>query len=85
MFDAYRNSYRAAFGHEAPRDRLAYLAHGLAVVLAFIGVKLIMEAMQALWIPTLPLISTGTSLLVIVGVLTATGLASYAFAEKDRL
>ena len=66
-------------------DRLAYLAHGLAVVLAFIGVKLIMEAMQALWIPTLPLISTGTSLLVIVGVLTATGLASYAFAEKDRL
>jgi len=65
-------------------DRLAYLAHGLAVVLAFIGVKLIMEAMQALWIPTLPLISTGTSLLVIVGVLTATGLASYAFAEKDR-
>lgn len=26
VFDAYRNSYRAAFGHEAPRDRLAYLA-----------------------------------------------------------
>lgn len=65
-------------------DRLAYLAHGLAIVLAFIGVKLIMEAVHDLWVPSLPLVSTGTSLLVIVAVLGATALASYAFADKDH-
>lgn len=65
-------------------DRLSYLAHGLAVVLAFIGVKLILEALHELWLPDLPLVSTATSLLVIITVLGATTLASYAFGERKR-
>ncbi len=57
-------------------DRLAFLAHGLAVVLAFIGAKLILEAAHDLWWPGAPLVSTGTSLLVIILVLAATAAAS---------
>lgn len=62
-------------------DRLIYLSRGLAVVLAFIGVKLILEALHELWTPAVPTVSTATSLLVIIGVLATTALASLAVAR----
>ena len=72
-------------------DRLIYLSYGLAAVLGFIGVKLVLHALHE---NTLPFIndgehvnvleiSTATSLLVILGVLTITVLASI-FSPKGR-
>lgn len=65
--------------------RLVYLATGLALVLAFIGIKLILEAMHTNSlsfinggepIANLPHISTELSLIVILGILSITTLAS---------
>lgn len=56
-------------------DRLVYLSHGLSVILGFIGIKLIMHAMHEQGVGGIE-IGTGTSLLVIVGVLAATIIAS---------
>ncbi|WHZ18715.1 MAG: Integral membrane protein TerC [Rhodanobacteraceae bacterium] len=65
--------------------KLVYLAFGLAVVLAFIGVKLIMEAMHDNSLPFLnggqpidlvPAIPTWLSLAVIVAILAVTTVAS---------
>lgn len=56
-------------------DRLVYLSYGLAVILGFIGVKLIMHAMHEQDVGGIE-IGTGPSLLVIVGVLTVTVIAS---------
>ncbi len=72
-------------------DRLIFLSYGLAAVLGFIGVKLVLHALHE---NTLPFIndgqhvnvleiSTATSLLVILGVLTVTILASI-FSPKGR-
>lgn len=63
-------------------DRLIFLSRGLAVVLAFIGVKLILEALHELWFPALPTVSTATSLLVILGVLLTTAFASLAVSRR---
>ncbi len=65
-------------------DRLVYLSYGLAIILGFIGVKLILHALHENNLPFLnggqPFevyeISTGLSLIVILGVLTATVVAS---------
>ncbi len=65
-------------------DRLIYLSYGLAVILAFIGVKLILHALHENNLPFIndgaPVkvveVSTGVSLLVILGVLLVTVLAS---------
>ncbi|TCO26249.1 tellurite resistance protein TerC [Kribbella steppae] len=65
-------------------DRLIYLAYGLAAVLAFIGVKLILHALHENNLPFVndgqPVdvveISTGLSLTVILGVLVVTVVAS---------
>ena len=65
-------------------DRLIYLTYGLATVLAFIGVKLILHALHENNVPFInegqpvPVveISTGLSLTVIIGVLTVTVIAS---------
>ncbi|MFI6923029.1 TerC family protein [Nonomuraea spiralis] len=67
-------------------DRLIYLAYGLAVILAFIGVKLILHALHENNVPFInggePVnvteISTGLSLSVIVVVLFVTVAASLA-------
>jgi tellurite resistance protein TerC len=63
-------------------DRLVYLSTGLALILAFIGVKLTL-----LWGHGLnnqvPEISTNLSLAVIVVVLTATTVASLLAARRD--
>ena len=56
-------------------DRLVYLSTGLAVILAFIGVKLILHWAHGIW-PGVPEISTNVSLIVIVVVLAITTVAS---------
>jgi len=72
-------------------DRLIFLSYGLAVILGFIGVKLILHALHE---NTLPFInegehvnvvevSTGVSLSVILGVLVVTILASI-FSPKGK-
>ena len=72
-------------------DRLIFLAYGLAAILGFIGVKLILHALHE---NTLPFIndgqhvnvievSTGVSLTVILGVLAITVLASI-FSPKGK-
>ena len=65
-------------------DRLVYLSYGLAAILAFIGVKLILHALHENNLPFInggepvPVveISTGLSLTVILGVLVVTVVAS---------
>lgn len=65
-------------------DRLVYLSYGLAAILGFIGVKLVLHALHENTVPFLnggqPFdvyeISTGLSLGVIVGVLAVTVVAS---------
>lgn len=70
-------------------DKLVYLPYGLAVVLGFIGVKLLLHALHENNLSfinggeniSVPEIGTVTSLLVIVGVLAITAVASWI---KDR-
>jgi tellurite resistance protein TerC len=65
-------------------DRLVYLSYGLAAILGFIGVKLILHALHENNLPfinggeNVPVIeiATNTSLLVIVGILIVTVVAS---------
>ena len=65
-------------------ERLIYLSYGLAAILAFIGVKLILHALHENNLPfvndgeevTVTEIGTGLSLTVIIGVLVVTVLAS---------
>jgi tellurite resistance protein TerC len=63
-------------------DRLIYLSVGLAVVLGFIGVKLILHAAHEYGLPA-PDISTPVSLIVIVATLTITVIASLAKVRKE--
>jgi tellurite resistance protein TerC len=64
-------------------DRLEHLSAGLAVVLAFIGVKLIFEFAHTVS-HSVPTISTGASLVVIALVLAATGVANLYSARLRR-
>src|SRR3954447_20972931 len=64
-------------------DRLVYLSAGLAVILAFIGVKLVLHWLHTDISASAPEISTGLSLVVIVVVLTVTTVASLAKVRKD--
>ena len=65
-------------------DRLVYLSIGLAVILGFIGVKLILHALHEST-GTTPEISLPVSLGVIVGVLVITTVASLAKVRRtDR-
>ncbi len=75
-------------------DRLVYLSIGLAAVLAFIGVKLIFEALHKNELPFLnggehipwaPEIPIWLSLLVIVGVLATATVASLVKSRNDSL
>ena len=66
-------------------DRLVYLSKGLAVILGFIGVKLVLHAAHEYswgkdWAPD---IGTFTSLGVIVSVLAITVIASLAKTKRD--
>ncbi len=58
--------------------QLVYLSRGLAAVLGFIGVKLVLEALRDDQVPYLPEVPIWLSLVVIVGILaTATVLSLY--------
>ncbi len=63
-------------------DRLVYLSTGLAIILAFIGVKLILHWGHGLS-PDVPEIATPLSLGVIIGVLTVTTIASLVKSRRD--
>jgi TerC family integral membrane protein len=74
-------------------ERLVYLNLGLAVVLAFIGVKLVLDALHTNQLPFIngghgvhwaPEIPIWLSLLVIVGTLGAATVASLAKSSRDR-
>jgi tellurite resistance protein TerC len=70
-------------------DRLVYLTYGLAAILGFIGVKLVLHALHENNVPFInsgrPVevveISTGLSLVVILGVLVVTVVASLLSAK----
>jgi len=73
--------------------RLVYLGIGLAILLAFIGVKLILHAMHVNELPFInggqaiagaPEISIGQSLGIILGILTITTVASLLKSRKDN-
>ena len=64
-------------------DKLVYLSTGLAVILVFIGVKLVLEALHATTGLDVPEIPIWFSLLFIVVVLTITALAS-VYSTRDR-
>jgi tellurite resistance protein TerC len=64
-------------------DRLVYLSIGLALVLGFIGVKLILEFLHTDVSEEFPEVSTGLSLVVIVSVLTVTTVASLVKVRRD--
>ncbi|MEU4607321.1 TerC/Alx family metal homeostasis membrane protein [Kribbella sp. NPDC023972] len=70
-------------------DRLVYLSYGLAAILGFIGVKLILHALHENHLPFVndgrpvhvPEISTGVSLSAIAGILIVTVIASLVSAR----
>ena len=62
--------------------RLVYMSTGLAAILAFIGVKLVLEFAHHEH-HSVPVISTGASLAVIVTVLTLTTIASVMKSRRD--
>jgi tellurite resistance protein TerC len=63
-------------------DRLVYLSAGLAVVLAFVGVKLVLHWAHTLW-EAVPEIPTLLSLGVIVVILAVTTVASLVKVRRD--
>jgi tellurite resistance protein TerC len=74
-------------------DRLVYLAYGLAVILGFIGAKLVIHALHTNELPfinggehvtAVPEISTGVSLGVIIATLLVTTVASLAKSRAER-
>lgn len=74
-------------------DRLVFLSMGLAVILGFIGVKLVLEALHTNTLPFIndgepvewaPEIPISVSLGVIVGVLAVTTVASLAHSRSRR-
>ena len=72
-------------------EKLVYLSIGLAVILGFIGVKLILEALHTNNLPFLnggepfhvPTIGIEVSLSVIIGVLAITTIASLLKVRRD--
>jgi tellurite resistance protein TerC len=74
-------------------SRLVYLSYGLSVILAFIGVKLVLEALHDNSLPfvnggepvPVPTFGIVTSLSVIVGILAVTTVASVLKARRDRV
>ncbi|WP_048758406.1 TerC family protein [Corynebacterium vitaeruminis] len=73
-------------------DRLVYLAYGLGIILAFIGVKLLLHALHENNLPfinggenvAVPEVSTWVSLAIIVIVLVVTVLASWLKIKRDE-
>jgi tellurite resistance protein TerC len=75
-------------------DRLVYLAYGLAVILGFIGAKLVIHALHTNELPFInggehvtlvPEIPTWLSLVVILATLAVTTVASLAKNRRDKI
>ncbi|PWW34611.1 TerC/Alx family metal homeostasis membrane protein [Chromohalobacter israelensis] len=75
-------------------SRLVYLGLGLSVILAFIGVKLVLEALHENTLPfingghpieSIPEIPIWLSMTVIVGALVTTSVASWIKDRRDRV
>jgi tellurite resistance protein TerC len=66
---------------EAALSKLVYLGYGLAAILAFIGVKLALHWGHTEW-SSVPEIPTVTSLLVVLGILAVTVVASLAVSRR---
>lgn len=64
-------------------ERLVYLSKGLAVILGFIGVKLIDEALDHYHVPFTPVMPIWASLVVIGGIMAVTTVASLIKARRD--
>ncbi|BCJ46725.1 tellurium resistance protein TerC [Actinoplanes ianthinogenes] len=64
-------------------DRLVYLSTGLAVILAFIGVKLVLHWAHKAISDAVPEVSTPVSLIVIIGILVITTVASLIKSRRD--
>ncbi len=63
-------------------ERLVFLSYGLAIILAFIGVKLILHALHETTDLPVPEISIAVSLAVIVGVLAVTTVVSLLYVRS---
>ena len=63
-------------------DKLIYLSLGLAIILVFIGIKLVLTFAHGIN-PSIPHISTNISLMVIGGILIITGLASWWAVRRN--
>lgn len=64
-------------------SKLVHLGYGLAAILGFIGVKLVLHWAHGIW-PGVPEVPTLASLLVIVGVLAlVTGTSLYATRDRE--
>jgi tellurite resistance protein TerC len=66
-------------------DRLVHLHYGLAVVLAFIGVKLVLHYLHTVWpaVPQIPLLVSLAVIFTVLGTVTATSL--YRTARGKRI
>jgi tellurite resistance protein TerC len=64
-------------------DRLIYLSKGLAIILGFIAVKLLLHAVHETTDLPVPEISIALSLVVIVGVLAVTAVASLVAVRRN--
>jgi len=65
--------------------RLRYLNYGLAIILSFIGVKLILEAVHETTSLGVPLIPIWLSLLIIIGVLSVTAILSLRYTDDTTV
>jgi len=73
-------------------SRLVYLSYGLAIILGFIGVKLVLDALHENSLPfvnggesvPVPTVGIALSLSVIVGVLAVTTIASLVTSRSDK-
>lgn len=71
-------------------DRLIYLSYGLSIILGFIGVKLVLHALHENTLPFIndgqpimvPEVPTNVSLMVIIGVLLVTTVASLVVSRR---
>ena len=64
-------------------DQLIYLSKGLAIILGFIAFKLLLHAVHETTDLHVPEISTGLSLVVIIGVLAVTAILSVLAVRRD--
>jgi TerC family integral membrane protein len=64
--------------------KLVHLNHGLAIILAFIGAKLVLHWAHGLW-PDVPEIPTPVSLVMIIGVLATVTLTSRHSRRRARI